>query len=195
MYDSYNGNGMQMALFFACLFYLALQKKENEKRVLFLGYTLLFFIICFFPVTAKIIMDFCIGEDVYWRMFWLLPSAIVTSYTGVLVIMRSEGNVKRYVLLFMMFLVIGMTGTSVYNSSMFERKQNNYKLPQEAVDVCDIIEADAAANGITHKKLIAGNDLVAFIRQYDADILMPYGMDAIRGIGSKRNGRRRSFGS
>lgn len=181
MYDSYNGNGMQMALFFACLFYLALQKKENEKRVLFLGYTLLFFIICFFPVTAKIIMDFCIGEEVYWRMFWLLPSVIVTSYTGVLVIMRAEGNVKRYALLFMMFLVIGMTGTIVYNSSIFERKQNNYKLPQEAVDVCDIIEADAAANGITHKKLIAANDLVAFIRQYDADILMPYGMDAVRG--------------
>ena len=64
MYDIYNGTGMQMALFFACLIYLFFQKKEKEKRFLFLGYTLLFFLICFFPVTAKIIMEVCIGKSV-----------------------------------------------------------------------------------------------------------------------------------
>ena len=49
MYHDYNGMGMQMALFFACLVYLVIQKKEDTRRYLFLGYTLLFFIICFFP--------------------------------------------------------------------------------------------------------------------------------------------------
>lgn len=179
MYDSYNGTGMQIALFFACLLYLFLQKKESEKKFLFLGYSILFFAICFFPVTAKIIMKACIGQAVYWRMFWLLPSAIVTSYTAVLVIMRSDGKAKRYLLLFSMLLIIVMTGTNVYNRSVFDRKQNNYKLPQDAVDICDIIERDAAENGIGHKKLITVNELLSSIRQYDADILMPYGYNQV----------------
>ena len=66
MYDSYNGTGMQMALFFASLIYLIVYKKDKDKKYLFLGYTLLFFIVCFCPVTAKIIMNVCIGQEVYW---------------------------------------------------------------------------------------------------------------------------------
>lgn len=180
MYDIYNGTGMQMALFFACLIYLFFQKKEKEKRFLFLGYTLLFFLICFFPVTAKIIMEVCIGKSVYWRMFWLLPATVVTAYTASVILMQAEGKGKRRLLLFGMLCIIALTGTNVYNGTVFERKQNLYKLPQDTVDVCDIIERDAAENGISHKKLIASNDLLSSIRQYDAEILMPYGYEAIK---------------
>lgn len=180
MYKDYNGSGMHMALFFACLIYLAVQKKDKEKRYLFLGYPLLFFIICFCPLTAKVIMDACIGETVYWRMFWLLPSVIVTAYVGAEVIMQMEGKKKRFLLLAAMLLVVGMTGSVVYNRTVFSRKQNPYKLPQDVVDICEIIEADAEANGIAQKKLITDNSLISFIRQYDARILMPYGMETIR---------------
>lgn len=180
MYDDYNGSGMQMGLFFACLIYLAVQKKEKEKNHLFLGYTLLFFIICFFPLTAKVIMRVCIEEEVYWRMFWLLPTAVVTAYTAVQILMQTEGKIKRHLFLGAMLLVIALTGTNVYNGTIFDRKQNNYKLPQDAVDICDMIEQDAASNGISHKKLITVNGLLSSIRQYDAGILMPYGYDAIK---------------
>lgn len=181
MYDSYNGTGMQMALFFACLIYLFVQKKEKEKRFLFLGYALLFFIVCFFPVTARIIMRVCIGEEVYWRMFWLLPSAIVTAYTAVQILMQMEGKAKRLLLFALLLAVIALTGTNVYNDTVFERKQNWYKLPQDAVDICDLIRQDADANGIERKKLITVNDLVTHIRQYDATIQMPYNIESIRG--------------
>lgn len=185
MYDSYNGTGMQFALFFACILYLLVQKKEKEKRYLFAGYTLLFFIICFFPVTAKIIMKVCIGEEVYWRMFWLLPTSVVTAYTAAAVIMQMEKKVQRYLLLFVMLVIIVLTGTNVYNGTIFNRKQNNYKLPQNAIDICDMIERDAQENGIGEKKLITDNDLISSIRQYDANIKMPYGNEAIKGLGTE----------
>lgn len=181
MYDSYNGTGMQMALFFASLIYLIVYKKDKDKKYLFLGYTLLFFIVCFCPVTAKIIMNVCIGQEVYWRMFWLLPTTIVTAYTAVLILMQTEKKSRRYLLLFMMLVVVVLTGTNVYNGNIFDRKQNHYKLPQDSIDICDIIEADAAQNGISHKKLVTVNDLITTIRQYDADILMPYGNEVIKG--------------
>ena len=182
MYDSYNGTGMQMALFFACLIYLVMQKKEKEKRFLFVGYSLLFFIICFFPVTAKIIMEVCIGKSVYWRMFWLLPTSIVIAYTAVQILMQMEKKLQRYAMLGFMLVIIAMTGTFTYNETMFEPKQNNYKIPNDTIEVCDLIEADAAANGIAKKKLITATDLVTTIRQYDANILMPYGNEAIKGL-------------
>lgn len=185
MYDNYNGTGMHMALFFAAVLYLLVQKKD-EKRYVFLGYTLLFFIICFFPLTAKIIIA-CIGKTVYWRMFWLLPTAIITAYAGVQVIMAAEKKMRRYFLLFVMVLVIMMTGTRVYNASMFEYKQNHYNIPQDVVNICDIIEEDAKAKGITEKKLVVTNELLPFIRQYDGEIKMPYGNNAVRGETIKSN--------
>ncbi|MBO5303762.1 MAG: MBL fold metallo-hydrolase [Lachnospiraceae bacterium] len=192
MYDTYNGTGMHMALFFACIIYLvgfSMQKKKTEesaaeadKRFLFIGYTLLFFIICFFPLTAKVIMKLLgNGGNVYWRMFWLLPTAIVTAYTAVQILMQMETKVKRYALLALMLVVIAMTGTFVYNDAIFDPKQNNYKLPNDTIQICDIIEADAKANGVESKKLIVPNELLTTIRQYDATILMPYGNEVVKG--------------
>lgn len=183
-YDDYNGTGMQMALFFSAILYLIVEKKEKEadKRYLFLGYTLLLFFILFFPVTAKIITRYCIGEGVYWRMFWLLPTSVIISYVAVQVLMRVEKKTGRYLLLAFMAAMISMTGTIVYNGSIFQPKQNNYKISQDAVDICDIIEADAAARGIEEKKLIVSNELLEYIRQYDGDIKMPYGYNAVKGL-------------
>lgn len=184
MYDTYNGTGMHMALFFACILYLVLQKKEKEKRYLFVGYTLLFMVVCCLPFTAKILMNLLgaeEGENVYWRIFWLVPMTIVIAYTAVQILMQMETKVKRYALLVGMLVIIALTGTNVYNSTIFDRKQNNYKLPQDAIDICEIIEADAKANGIERKKLITVNDLLSSIRQYDADILMPYGYSIVKG--------------
>ncbi len=181
MYDSYNGTGMQFALCFACLIYLMIQKKDKEKRFLFLGYALLFFIICFFPVTAKFIMKVCIGKEVYWRMFWLLPSAVIIAYTAVVLIIQLDGKIRRHLMLFLMLVVVGMTGTNVYNGAVFEHKQNHYNLPQATVNVCDMVEQDAKANGISHKKLITVNELLSSVRQYDAGILLPYGYNTLRG--------------
>lgn len=188
MYNSYNGTGMHMALFFACLVYWMVQKKDKEKRYLFLGYSLLFFFICFCPVTAKIIQKLLgNGENVYWRMFWLLPTAIITAYTAVVILMHMEEKGKRYLLLCMMLVVVALTGTNVYNTTIFDRKQNNYKLPQDVVDICEMIEQDADEQGIQRKKLITVNDLVGFIRQYDASIEMPYGNEAKKGNKTETN--------
>ncbi|MBO5372524.1 MAG: MBL fold metallo-hydrolase [Lachnospiraceae bacterium] len=180
MYDTYNGTGMHMALFFACLIYLIVQKKEKDKRYLFLGYTLLFFILCFFPITAKVILS-CVGQEVYWRMFWLLPMTVVIAYTAVQILMQMETKGKRYGMLGLLLVMIVMTGTFTYNETIFAPKQNNYKLPGDTIEICDAIEADAALNGIETKKLLTVNELLTTIRQYDASILMPYGNEVIKG--------------
>jgi len=181
MYAEYNGSGMHMALFFACILYLIMQKKEKDKSFLFVGYTLLFFIICYFPVTARIIIKL-LGEEenVYWRIFWLLPMVIVMAYTGTNILMECSTKVKRVLLLAVMIAMIALCGTTVYNPTIFTEKQNNYKIPNDTILICDMIEADAMANGSEWKKLLVTNDLLTTIRQYDADILMPYGYSYVK---------------
>lgn len=181
MYDSYNGTGMQMALFFACILWLLVQKREKEKRYLFVGYAALFFFIYFCPLTAKIIMKLCIGEEVYWRMFWLLPTTVVIAYTAVQVIMQADKRLLRYGMLALMLVIVVLTGTNVYNGTIFDRKQNNYKIPSDVVEICDIIEADAAENGVETKKLVTVNEFLTTVRQYDAGILQPYGNEVVKG--------------
>lgn len=181
MYDTYQGTGMQMALFFACILYLLVVKKAKEKRVFFTGYTLVFFIICFFPVTAKIIMDYCIGAEVYWRMFWLLPVPVLIAYTGAQILSDIPGRAKRAGMLAVMAGIIVLTGSCLYNGTLFQHKQNQYNLPNNTVEICDIIEQDAKENGITEKKLATVNEFLETVRQYDADILMPYGNEVVKG--------------
>lgn len=193
MYMNYNGFGMQMALYFAALLFIVFQKKEVDKKVFFVGYAALFFLISFFPLSAKIIMEYCIGAEVYWRMFWLLPTAVVTAYVGVTLISMMKLRSWKYLVLGSLLVTIMLTGTNVYNGTIFDAKQNNYKLPQNTIDICDIIERDAAQNGITQKKLITTNDLVQTIRQYDATVQMPYGSEAIKGLNISTYGAEQIF--
>lgn len=185
-YREYTGTGMQMALFFMAILYLFLRKKhteeEQKKSMYFLGYTFLFFFVTFCPVTAKIIMKYCIGKSVYWRMFWLLPTVIVTAYTAVLVVFEIPSKKKSIAVGLFLLLVVVMSGDTLYQPEIFSYRENNYAIPQNVVDVCDIIERDAKEQGITKKKLIAATELLQYIRQYDADICMPYGYNAPKGI-------------
>ena len=52
----YNGKGWHVALFVLALVFLWLGTKEKEHKKLFTGYSILFVILYFCPVTAKIIM-------------------------------------------------------------------------------------------------------------------------------------------
>lgn len=182
-YAQYNGMAMHMGLFLTALLFLHVFHKTDTERAnaYFLsGYTGVFFLIFFCPLTAKIIMDYCIGADVYWRMFWILPIPVVIAYAFA-ASLRETVRWKRAALITGMALVIMVTGSAVYTSENFTKPQNIYKLPQEAVDVCQIIREDARENGIEEKKAIVVNELLSYIRQYDGSIQMPYGRDALKG--------------
>lgn len=182
-YLQYNGMAMHMGLFLAMLLFLHVFHKTETERVnaYFLsGYAGLFFLIFFCPLTAKIIMDYCIGAGVYWRMFWILPISVVVAYAFA-ASLRETARWKRAALITGMALVIMVTGSAVYTSENFTEAQNIYKLPQEVLDVCQIINEDAHENDIDEKKVIVVNELLSYIRQYDGSIQMPYGRDALKG--------------
>jgi hypothetical protein len=55
----------------------------------------------------------------------------------------------------------------------FEKAENQYKVPQEAIEVSDILLADSE-----EPRIVVGPDLYCYIRQYSTKIKMMYGRNA-----------------
>lgn len=184
----FNGTGMHLPLFFLAILYLiAVKKKGEEKqRTMLVGYSLLFAVVYLCPVTAYIIMRYCIGEKVYWRMFWLLPFIIMISYVLVRWLFQTESKKQFAFFVVAAVLVLRMTGSPVYTEANFYPAENAYKIPQNVVAICDFIEEDYPRDD--KPKVTVPNELVCYIRQYDAGIKMPYGRNAL--TGSKLDRRR-----
>ena len=54
--------------------------------------------------------------------------------------------------------------------------ENMYHIPQYVIDVCDVI---APKEGEQRVRAVFPSELVHFVRQYDTDILMPYGREML----------------
>lgn len=186
VYGQFIGTGMHIGLFLTALLFLNGTPKANAERArvsLLSGYSMVFFGIYFFPVTAKVIMEYCIGAEVYWRMFWILPLPAVVAYAFAFHLKAPLPARKKAALAAGAALVIAVTGSAVYTPQNFSRADNIYKVPQNVVELCDRIEEDAKMRGVSGKKAVVVNELLPYVRQYDAGIQMAYGRNALRDKG------------
>ncbi len=190
MSGEFFGAGAYLILFLVSVFFVATMEKDKKKQSWFLSYTGCFVLVYAFPLTAGIIMKYCIGENVYWRMFWLLPVTIMIAYMFTCGIGTLKGHWKKGLTLALVIAAIVVTGNGIYQEGVFQKAPNPHKLNQDVLVVCDAIRADAQANGIEDKGAIVSAELSVGIRQYDASIRMPYGRNAIRGEKTSRLGRK-----
>ena len=126
----------------------------------------------FFPPTARV-MEWCIGEIVYWRVLWLVPAGAVLAY-AVGLICEKVKIVWKVNILGLACLVIVAGGGFMYGrgQGLYRAAENPYKIPQDVVEACEIILD--AAEGET--PLAAGDyDFACYARVYTAEIQMPYG--------------------
>ena len=171
----YVGVGWHHVVFLLALVYLIFSRREKENRLLFVGYSFIFFVIYFFPFTAMFIMYYCTGDLVYWRMFWLLPIPMVLAYTCTKLYGRFKKGWIRGICIVILAAAIGLTGRNLYLPEVtpYQKATNIYKLPQEVVDVCDLINADW--NSTEEVRVIAPEAIGGYIRQYDANVQLLYG--------------------
>lgn len=170
----YLGDSWQYAVFAAALLYLLFEKEEKKTNRLLIGYTLVFAFVYFCPLTAKVIMDYCIGKDVYWRMMWLYPVPIVIACAGTKLTMRFKKTICRILAAVLVTASIVSTGTCVYTAGdTFQKAENINKLPNTVVDICHQLREFAGEKG--YIRVIAPYELVSDIRQYDASIRLAYG--------------------
>lgn len=179
-FQQYSGMGAQFLLFLCAMLFLAMCGKNKKLYQVLNQYTGFIIALMVFPITAIIIMEYCIGEEVYWRMFWLLPIPFVIALAGVTLRERGKNKVEKTGITAFFLLLILLSGKCVYADGTIEKSYNPEKLPKQVIEVCDTLTEDALNNGIETRRVVVPTELLSYVRQYDATILMPYGRNAIK---------------
>ena len=166
------GNNMLWVLFVVSLTYLFFADKKWRKLVVLPA--VIFCALVIEPHIYQYVWSRFLG-DTYWRTLWIIPVMPVMACAVVDITGRIRRKTIRVLTLVGVFFLIAGAGSYVYGMSLtsFSSAGNAYKLPQEAIEVCDyLLEID------DHPRIMAEWPLYNYVRQYSADIQMMYGRDA-----------------
>ena len=95
LFQEYMGTGLIVGWYLIALLYLWFTEKDRRIRVLFLYMPLLLLFLYFNPIFARLICG-ATGDEIYYRILWLLPITVVIAYAAVSVYgRRSAGDGQR----------------------------------------------------------------------------------------------------
>ena len=171
------GNPLQALLLVAASIYITFFEKNMRKKLI-LGILPLVVLVGFLLPITKIlyVAAFDDGSDTYYRLLWLIPSYVVIGYAICKFSFDFGSRLKQRIALLACVAVIVLSGSLVYINRYMSVAENFYHIPQNVIDICDVI---APAEGEPRVRAAFPSELVHFVRQYDTDILMPYGREML----------------
>lgn len=171
-YKGYIGTGMIAGLFLVALVWLFVSEKNRNTRIVFVYMPVVVLFLFFCPLFAKIVNLFT-GEEIYYRILWLIPVVPVLAYAAVRLMLQCAGK-KRLVVGAALGGIIILSGSLVYESPYFSKAENRYHVPEAAVKICDAIEVEGEWVNAAFPE-----ELIPFVRQYSPWINMPYGREML----------------
>ena len=167
IFQNYTGNGFLTILYMLALLYLWMAEKNKTSRVILVyggSVIQILFFIPFFYYGYQLL-----DEGTYYRILWVLPMTVTIAYAAVKILGRYP----------MGSIVIGLCmivicGKYVYSNSYISKAENVYHIPQEVIEVCDMM---MPAEDEERVKGVFPDELIHFVRQYTSDILLAYGRD------------------
>lgn len=171
-YSQYAGTGMYMVLYVISLLYIHITRHSKNNMILFCNYSLLMIAVIFNPLIAHIIITF-IEDQVYWRIFWILPMNFIIAYAATEIIVKISEKQKKIIVLITLITILSLGGKFIFTSANYSIPSNWYKLPAQTIEVCNIIENDSSGE----IRVVVPAELTSSIRQYDANINMVYGRE------------------
>lgn len=156
-----------VCLIIVAAIYLFVCKKEHRKSLIC---PIIVILIC---ILNPIIYQKLLSRMVYWRMFWMIPDAILISYAITDIIKKCKPVWIKSLLIIAGICGIIITGVRVYNEELFVRTQNLQKVSANTEKVCDTILAIDK-----NPKCIIPDGMYCEARQYNGDIELMYGRNA-----------------
>lgn len=175
LFREYAGTGLIVIWYVICLIYLWIREKRKYIRVLLLYAPVLLLLIYFNPLFAGLIYGL-VGDEIYYRILWLLPMTVVIAYTCTCIygqIAEQERGRSRADLFALCAVgMIAVSGSFIYSSPLFSRAENSYHVPDSVVHICDAIQ-------VPGREVMAAFplELVPYVRQYSSTTCMPYGRE------------------
>ncbi len=168
-YMGFHENGYLAGIYLFVLLYLWLTEKDKRKRAVFVYAPTLLLLMFFCPLFRKIFVRLLEDSETYYRLLWLLQMSIVSTYG----LIKLCGRHRRIGLVVICVAIIAC-GNYVYDSEHITKAENVYHLPQEAIDIVDLIEPEEGR--IT---VLVPADLIYYVRQYSTNIELPYGREML----------------
>ena len=169
----WNDSCFQYLLLAAGLYLLIFhRKKRSVRQVLAFSALLLFLFI--FPPSSKFIC-FCIGDTVYWRVLWLLPTIPVIALAATELLRGRHSRLAQAALLLLCCGVIAISGRDMLSAGSYTRTVNRQKVPDDIAHICNMIKEEAQKDGISEICMVSDEYVASFVRVYDPSIRQAYG--------------------
>ena len=138
------------------------EKKNTNYLIVYLGVLLL----TFNEVTYYLIRK--LGEGMtYYRFLWMIPMVIISAYVIMKLFEMIDSRKRKVFAAGICALCFAMT-SGISMQQFFQFPENIYQMPQNTVDVCDIIEKDRQEKSPV--TVLADNSIMYGIREYNANI-------------------------
>lgn len=176
LFRNYMGTGLIVIWFLLAVIYLFVNEKRKYVRILFAYMPVILLLLYFNPLFAGLLFEL-LGDEIYYRLLWLLPITPVIAYTCVCIcgkVKEVKGRRAAGALVLGMTAVIAFSGSFIYNNPFFYRAENKYHMPDSVVHICDAII-------VPGREVMAAfpPEFVQFVRQYSPLVCMPYGRETI----------------
>ena len=168
-YMGFHENRYLAGIYLFVLLYLWLTEKNKQRRAIFVYAPTLLLCLFFCPIFRKVFVRLLEDSETYYRLLWLLQMSLVSAYGMI----KLCGKHRR-IGLAVMCVAIAACGDYVYDSQYITKAENAYHLPQEAIDIADLIEPEEY-----RVKALLPMDLIHFVRQYSTNIELPYGREML----------------
>lgn len=171
-FRNYMGTGLVVVWFLLSLVYLLITEKRKPVRILFLYVPMILLLTFFNPLLARLMYDY-IGDEIYYRILWLIPFVVVIAFAVTEIYAGLQGK-KKVIFAFWTAVLIMVSGSCIYQNPFFHRAENLYHVPQSVVDICDAIEVEGR-----EVKAVFPAELLQYVRQYSPVVVMPYGRELL----------------
>ena len=172
----YFGNPLLAILLVASAIYIIVAEKDLKKKIR-LGILPIVILAGFLLPVTKIVYVAAFDEsDTYYRVLWLVPMYVVIGYAVCKLVFSFERKMKQRIALVIALVVVVLSGHLVYLNQYMSVAQNLYHIPQHVIDICEVV---APSDGEDRVRAAFPSELVHFVRQYDTNILMPYGREMV----------------
>ncbi len=167
IFQEFTGSGFLTILYLLTLLYLWTSEKNPTFRAIFVYGASIIQLLFFMPLFyyGYQLLD----EGTYYRILWILPMTITIAYAAVKILGRYPiGSIAIGA------VMIIVCGQYVYSNENVSWAENAYHIPQEAIEVCDMIMPEEDEERVTG---VFPDSLIHFVRQYSSRIQMAYGRD------------------
>ena len=167
IFQKFTGSGFLTILYLLTLLYLWTSEKNRTFRAVFVYGASVIQVLFFLPpfFYGYQLLD----QGTYYRILWLLPMTVTIAYAMVKILGRYPmGSIVIGA------VVVAICGKCVYSNEYITLAENIYHIPQEVLEVCDIIMPGEDEERVTG---VFPDDLIHFVRQYSDRIRMAYGRD------------------